>query len=293
MKYEAIRMYSREFSVRKMCRVLILAEGAYYQWLKRKEVRDTKKEKEKVTIEKVREVFEVSKRVYGYRKMQRALAEEGWILSEHKVRRIMRENGFYPVSVIKYKPARKGKVTGNYFENVVQQHFQPQRLNQIWVGDITYIKTCLGWVYLAIVLDLYNKEVIGYSVSKNADAELVKRALSNALVNTRGRGVDRGDGTIFHSDRGVQYSSKSFQEMLRQYGIQGSMSRSGCPYDNACAESFFSTAKRECIYRKEYATMEELKLDLFVYIELFYNRKRMHKSLGYKSPVAFRLAQIA
>jgi len=101
----------------------------------------------------------------------------------------MWENGFYPVSTVKNKPTRKGKVTGNYFENVVQQHFQPQRLNQIWVGDITYIKTCLGWVYLAIVLDLWNIEVISYSVSKTADTELVKRALSNALINTSGRGA--------------------------------------------------------------------------------------------------------
>jgi transposase InsO family protein len=252
-------------------------------------VQETRKEKEKVTIDKVREVFDASKQVYGYRRMQLGMTREGWTISEYKVRRIMRENGFYPVSMIKYKPSRKGKVTGSYFENVVNQDFHPQGFNEIWVGDITYIRTCLGWVYLAIVLDLYNKEIIGYSVNKTADAELVKRALANALVNTRRTST----GTIFHSDRGVQYSSKSFQGMLNQYGIRGSMSRSGCPYDNACAESFFSTAKRECIYRKEYATLDEVKLDLFTYIELFYNRKRMHRSLGYKSPVEFRLAQAA
>ena len=171
----------------------------------------------------------------------------------------------------------------------MNRNFNPAGFNEIWEGDITYIKTCLGWVYLAIVLDLYNKEVIGYSVSKNIDTELVKRALSNALVNTGGGGKT----TIFHSDRGIQYSSKSFQQMLTQYGITGSMSRPGSPYDNACAESFFSTAKRECIYRKEYVTIEEVKSDLFSYIELFYNRKRMHTSLGYQSPVGFRLAQIA
>lgn len=221
--------------------------------------------------------------------MQRAMAQEEVVISEHKIRRIMRENGLYPVTTVKYKPARKGKSTGKYFENVINQNFKPQGFNEIWVGDITCIKTCLGWVYLAIVLDLYNKEVIGYAVSKAIDTELVKRALSNALVNTNGG----GKGTIFHSDRGIQYSSKSYQEMLAKHGMKGSMSRPGCPYDNACAESFFSTAKRECIYRKEYVTLEEVKTDLFVYIELFYNRKRMHKSLGYKSPVEFRLAQTA
>jgi putative transposase len=289
MKYEAIRQYSREFSVRKMCCVLNLAEGAYYQWLHRKQAQEIKKEKEKATIEKVREVFEKSRRVYGYRRMQRAITQEGLALSEYKVRRIMRQNGFYPVTTVKFKPARKGKSSGDYFENIVKQNFKPQGLNEIWAGDITYIKTCLGWVYMAIVLDLYNKEVIGYSISKDIDTELVKRALSNALVTTRGR----GEGTIFHSDRGIQYSSQSFQEMLKRYGIKGSMSRPGCPYDNACAESFFSTAKRECLYRKEYVTIDEVKLDLFDYIELFYNRKRMHRSLGYKSPVEYRFAQIA
>jgi transposase InsO family protein len=289
MKYEAIRNNSREFSVRKMCIALNLAEGAYYQWLHRQEKQEQKKLKEKVLMEHVREVFEKSRRVYGYRRMQRAMAQECVEITEHKIRRIMRENGLYPVTTVKYKPAGKGKTTGNYFENVVDRNFSPQRFNEIWAGDITYIKTCLGWVYLAVVLDLYNKEVIGYAVSKSIDTELVKRALSNALINTGGG----GNSTIFHSDRGIQYSSKSYQEMLEKYGIKGSMSRPGCPYDNACAESFFSTAKRECIYRKEYVTMEEVKSDLFMYIELFYNRKRMHKSLGYKSPVEFRLAQAA
>jgi putative transposase len=289
MKYEAIRQYSREFSVRKMCHVLDLADGAYYQWRRRKQAREAKKEQEKAIIEKVREVFETSKRVYGYRRMQLAMTEEGLAMSEYKVRRIMRQNGFYPVTTLRFKPARKGKGNGNFFENLIKQNFNPGGLNEIWAGDITYIKTCLGWVYLAIVLDLYNKEVIGYSISKDIDTELVKRALSNALVTTRGR----GKGTIFHSDRGIQYSSKSFQAMLRRHGITGSMNRPGCPYDNACAESFFSTAKRECLYRKEYATIDDVKLDLFEYIELFYNRKRMHQSLGYKSPVDYRLAQIA
>lgn len=287
MKYEAIREYSREFSVRKMCYVLNLAEGAYYQWLRRNEAREEKKEKEKAIIDKVRAVFEESKQVYGYRKMQQAMAEEGWAITEHKIRRIMRESGLYPMTVVKYKPARKSKMSGNYFENLIKRGFNPQGLNEIWVGDITYIKTCLGWVYLAIVLNLYNREIIGYAVSKTIDTELVKRALSNALVNTGGG----GKGTILHSDRGIQYSSKSYQEMLKKYGFRGSMSRPGCPYDNAWAESFFSTAKRECLYRKEYVTIEEIKLDLFVYIELFYNRKRLQRCLGYKSPVNFRLSQ--
>jgi len=288
MKYEAIRGNSQEFSVRKMCKALDLTANAYYQWILRKEKQESKKEEYKTIVEKVREVFENSRHTYGYRRMQRALAKEGLKMTEYKVRKIMRESGLYPVTTVKYKPARKGKVTGNYFENVVNRNFNPTGFNEIWAGDITYIKTCLGWVYLAVVIDLYNKEVIGYSISKTINTELVKRALANALASSGGKGA-----RLFHSDRGIQYSSRSYQEMLKKHGITGSMSRPGCPYDNACAESFFSTAKRECIYRKEYVTLEEVKKDLFLYIELFYNRKRMHKTLGYRSPIEFRLEKIA
>ena len=218
--------------------------------------------------------------------MQRALAEQDIVLCEYKVRRMMRENGLYPVSLTKYKPARKGTPTGQFFADSVQQAFNPQALNEVWAGDITYIRTSLGWVYLAVVIELFNREIIGYAVSKTIDTELVKRALGNALINTGGGGKE----TIFHSDRGIQYSSKSFQTMLAQNGLVGSMGRPGCPYDNAPVEGFFSIAKRECIYRKKYDNMDEVERGLFEYIELFYNRRRMRKGLGYLSPVDYRLA---
>ena len=289
MKYEAIREYSQEFGIGKMCKALNLAASAYYQWFRRIKKKEELNKERQSTIKKVIEIFEDSHRTYGYRRMWIAVNKKGISLTEYMVRKIMRENGLYPVNSVKYKPYRKGRVLGNYFENIVDQKFNPKKLNEIWAGDITYIKTKLGWVYLAVVIDLYNREIIGYSISKSIDTELVKRAYANALANTCG-----GEkGTIFHSDRGTQYSSKSFQNMLLKHGFVGSMSKPGCPYDNACVESFFSTAKRECLYRKEYVTMEEVKTDLFYYIELFYNRKRMHKTLGYMSPVEYRQTRIA
>ena len=133
-------------------------------------------------------------------------------------------------------------------------------------------------------MDLYNREVIGYSISKKIDTELVKQALSNAIARN---GIS--NALVFHSDRGCQYSSKGFHQMLEEYGIVGSMSRPGCPYDNSCMESFFATLKKERIYRREYDTMDEVKKDMFRYIELFYNRKRLHSVLGYMSPVSYRL----
>ena len=288
MKYEAIRTHSQEFAVGKMCKALGLTKGAYRQWLRRVETREEKKSAEQEIINRLQKVFEENKRTYGYRRMWRAMNAAGVQLSEYKVRSLMRSNGLYPITTLKFKPTHNGKRTGQYLENKVNREFMPKDFNEIWVGDITYIKTVLGWVYLAIVMDLYNREIIGYAISKSIDTELAKRALANALARRGG-----GKGTLFHSDRGIQYCSKGFQKMLEDYGLSGSMSRPGCPYDNACAESFFSTAKRECIYRKEYVTLEEVKADMFEYIEVFYNRKRMHKTLGYQSPIEFRLSKVA
>ena len=266
-----------------------LKESSYYQWRARYEKSLKKRKEERRLAVRIGEVFESNKRVYGYRKMQKALEKEAIFLSEYSVRKIMRANGYFPVVVTKYRPSRKGQTDGRFYENRVNQEFKARSLNCIWTGDITYIKTSLGFVYLAAVIDLYNREIVGYSISQTIDTELVKTALGNALARVGGASA----GIVFHSDRGCQYSSKSYQAMLEKHGMIGSMSRPACPYDNACTESFFSSAKRECIYRKKYGSIEEVKSDMFEYIEMFYNRKRIHASLGYLSPVEYRLSNIA
>ena len=284
MKCEAIYMHSSEFSVRKMCRVLELCESSYYQWLRGERKRRQRVKEEQELIVKVKEVFEENKCVYGCRKMRIALEKKGILLSEWKVRRIMRENGMYPVSMKKYKPGKKSKSDGKYYDNLLSQNFSCDHMNEKWVGDITYIKTCLGWVYLAVVMDLYNREIIGYAVSKHIDSELTKRALDNAVMK-----MGKPQGVIFHTDRGSQYSSKAYQKELNKYGIKGSMSKAGYPYDNSAMESFFASMKKEYFSRREYATMEAVEDHVFYYIEMFYNRKRLHSTLGYMSPVAYRL----
>lgn len=157
-------------------------------------------------------------------------------------------------------------------------------MNKVWAGDITYIKTQTGWTYLSIVMDLFNREIIGYSISKNIDTELVKSTLGSAISR-----VNNTEGIIFHSDRGSQYRSKGYKNMLDENKIISSMSKPRCPYDNSYVESFFAILKKEYIYRKSYATIEEIRHDVFEYIELFYNGKRMHSVLGYMSPVEYRL----
>ena len=148
--------------------------------------------------------------------------------------------------------------------------------------DITYVRTNKGWVYLAVVIDLYNREVVGYETGSTIDTKLVKRALSHALA----KGIRP---RLFHSDRGSQYSGESFKRMLEENSIQASQSQGGCPYDNACVESFFATAKKELIFRKQYDKMEDVEADIYDYIENFYNRKRLHSYFGYMSPVEYRL----
>ena len=283
MKYEAIDEHRRQCSVRKMCSALGVKESNYYRWRSVEERQQENCWREKLLVMKTEKLFSESRKTYGYRKMQRALAQAGTEISVYRVRKMMRENVFCPETCTKYKPNHNGKQSGQYSPNLLKQNLRTEKPDKVWVGDITYIKTTLGWVYLAAVIDLYNREVIGYAVSKQIDTELVKRALGNAI-----KGRENLSGLVFHSDRGCQYSSQGYRNMLEEYGITSSMSRPGCPYDNSCMESFFATLKKECIYWRQYVTMEEDRRDIFPYVELFYNRKRMHSVLGYLTPVAYR-----
>jgi transposase InsO family protein len=271
-----------------MCNVLGVKERGYYQWHSQQEKRLLKRQREAHLVQAVYNAFIENKKVFGSRRIKRYLEEQGINISEWKVRRIMRENGLYSCIQKKYKPYKVTKKKDlRYPDNLLNQEFKTEFENEVWVSDITYIKTKLGWVYLAVVMDLYNREIIGYSVSKNIDTELVLRATSNAI----GKNPQGLQGTVFHSDRGTQYASKGLKTLLEFEGMTQSMSKPGCPYDNSCVESFFASLKKECIYRKEYKHIDEVKKDLFEYIELFYNRKRLHSFLGYKSPVTFKLLQ--
>ena len=278
------RLDSR-YSVRKMCKVLGVSEKQYYQWRIQEENRTSRRLEEFELVQRIEEAFHGSDDAYGCRKIMRELRIAGIAVSEWKVRRIMRQHGFYSVTQRKYKPYRHHQETNPYKEDLVKKNFRPEASNVVWAGDITYIKTKIGWVYLAVVLDLYNREVIGYATSLKIDTELVKRALGEAI----GRYPDT-EGTIFHSDRGTQYASLGYQNTLTSHKMRGSMSRGGCPYDNSCVESFFAQLKKERIYRRNYHDLREVEADLFDYIELFYNRKRIHSTLDYQTPIGYRFS---
>jgi len=268
-----------------MCRVLGVSEKQYYQWRIQEENRTSRRLKEFDLVQAIEDAFHASDDAYGCRKITRELKEAGIAISEWKVRRIMRQHGFYSVTQRKYKPYRHHQETNPYKEDLVKQNFRPEAPNVVWAGDITYIKTKIGWVYLAVVLDLYNREVIGYATSLKIDTELVKRALGEAIVR-----YPDTEGTIFHSDRGTQYASAGYQNALVANKMRGSMSRGGCPYDNSCVESFFAQLKKEKIYRRNYRDINEVNADLFDYIELFYNRKRIHSTLDYQTPIGYRFS---
>lgn len=269
MKYEAILENSRYFKVSNMCRYLGVTTPNYYRWKRNREKNAEKRKTLLPLVKLIEKIFNEIRQTYGYRTVQRELEKENISISIYKIRRIMRENGLYPVTAVKYKPGKADKTKYRYSYNELKQNFKVNESGKVLVGDITYIKTTIGWVYLVVLVDLYNREIVGYKISKQMDSELVKRALSKAL--------DKGiKPELFHSNRGCQYSSDSFRRMLKENGIRSSQSKPGYPYDNAYVESFFATAKKELIYRKRYVIKDDVRRDVADYIENFYNRKRLH-----------------
>lgn len=277
MKYEFIETYHSEFAVIRMCKVLKVFERGYYRW--RKQKKSKRELEDEILVQEIRKIHKESKETYGPTRIQTMLEKQGSTCTLGRIRRLMRENGIYSVTRYKYRPYPKEKVETRYNENILSQQLGVQEPDKIWCGDITYIKTQSGWVYLAAVIDLFNREVVGYSLSKKPNSELTKRAMANALINRK-----PSEKLIFHSDRGCQYSSKTYLNYLEEHNIESSMSRKGTPYDNACTESFFATLKKEWIYHKRYKDQEHLDSSLFEYIELFYNRKRLHSSLENMAP---------
>jgi putative transposase len=210
------------------------------------------------------------------------LQAENVLCCEETVRRILRDLGLYSRIKRKFVVTTNSGHTLSVAGNVLNREFTADAPNRKWVADITYIPTQMGWLYLAVVLDLFSRRIVGWSMSGRIDAELVQAALRMALLHRRPEA-----GLIHHSDRGVQYAADDFQRLLATHQVTCSMSRKGNCWDNACAESFFGSLKNEWVKGKLYETHDEAKKDIFNYIEVFYNRKRKHASLGYVSPAAY------
>jgi putative transposase len=274
-----MKEHSSEFPVEKMCQLLEVSRSTYYSWLT---LKPSKRDQENVIIlYAIKKSHAESRGLYGLDKILDDVRETVHC-GRNRVYHLMRKNG------IKAKRHRKFKATTNsrhdlpVAENVLNQNFKATKPNEIWVTDISYIHTDEGFLYLAIVKDLYSKEIVGWHADRTMTRELVIKTLDIAILRHR-----PPKGLIHHSDRGVQYCSKDYQELLKKNEFICSMSRKGNCYDNACAETFFSTIKNELIYLNHFQTREEARRAIFDYIELFYNRKRKHAALGYMSPVNY------
>jgi len=280
MIYKFIKKYRSAFRVVKMCQVLEVSRSSYYGWLKRPA--SVHQKEDKILVEKMWRIHKESYKTYGIRRIKAKLNKEGISCGKNRVARLMRENGIFSRLRRKYKATTNSNHRLPVAPNILNQDFTADRPNKKWVGDITYIPTDEGFLYLAGIEDLFQRKVVGWSLGSRITKELTISALEQAAVRE-----NPGDGLIFHSDRGSQYAAYAFQDVLYKYHIRQSMSRKGDCYDNACMESFFSTLKKDIIYGRRFKTREEAKLAIIEYIETFYNCHRLHSTLGNMSPMEY------
>ncbi len=280
MRYICIDRRRTQYPVRMMCRLLQVSRSGYYAWRVRPESRRARTDRE--FTELIRQIHTDSDGVYGAAKITAELNEQGYPCGRHKVARLMRLAGLKGCPKTTFKVTTQRDPKHPVADNLLEQDFTAEGPNERWASDITYIKTRQGWLYLAVVLDLYSRRVVGWSMSRWISRHLVLDALTMAVQQ---RLPD--DGLIHHSDRGSQYTSDDFRDELEMHKIQCSMSGRGNCYDNAVVESFFGLLKRERVNRNYYLTRDDAKQDIFDYIECFYNRKRRHGYLGNISPAVF------
>jgi transposase InsO family protein len=274
MKYEFMHENWNRFRLTNMCKVLKVSRSGYYAAKGR-----TPSKRQRVNeeiLESIREVYGKSRKVYGSPRITDALNEQGIRCGKNRVARIMKENGIRAHIRKKFRGITESRHSYPASPNLL---INGKKSEEVWVSDITYIYTREGWMYVSAVMDVQTRKIIGLSMKNRLTQELTTDALIQAVKRER---PDKG--LILHSDRGKQYASYAYKELLNKYGLQSSMSRSGNCYDNAYIESFWSTLKKELVYGEKYRTRRDARLSIFEYIEVFYNRMRKHSSLGYKSP---------
>ena len=266
------------FQLEPMCLVLKVSRSSYYHWREHKHTTCCNEE----LVKEIRRLHDGSRKTYGSPRITKALRKQGKQYNRKRIARLMRENGIRAKTKRRFKVTTRATTAYPVAENLVQRQFVAERTNQLWSSDMTYVWTREGWLYLAVVLDVCSRKIVGYAMSSRLTAALVTSALRQALTQ---RAVI--DGLTFHSDRGSQYASIDVRQLLMQHNIRQSMSSTGSCYDNAITETFFHTLKTELIYWERYETRDQARRNIFEYIEVFYNRQRLHSALGYKTPLEF------
>lgn len=269
-----------EFPISLMCKVLEVSRSGYYTWLVRPP--SDRELEDEWLISKIKTIHKQSRGTYGVRRIHAALKLPEIFVSQKRVFRLMVKIGIS--GLVK----RKGVATTvsipgvETADDLVRRNFDPDKANQLWVADITYVRTWEGWIYLAAVMDCYSRRIVGWQLADSLKAEIVVDALSMAI-----KARSPGPGLVHHSDRGSQYTALIFNQRCRIAGIDVSMGAKGCAYDNAVAESFFASLKKELVSRRSWSTKAEVRTAIFEYIEVFYNRQRLHSSIGYLSPAQY------
>ena len=281
MKFQFIEEYRDEFPVTRMCHVLAVSASGYYAW-RRRPMSQRERDNQEL-LDQIKEAHAASRKTYGSPRVHADLAKQGIQCNKKRVERLMRVNDIRG----KQRGRRRVKTTDSAHNlpvapNVLDRQFEADAPNQKWVTDITYIPTDEGWLYLAAVLDLFSRRVIGWSMASTLCTSLVKSALRMAITDRHPQA-----GLLHHSDRGSQYASADYQSLMDAHQMVVSMSRTGNCYDNAPMESFFGTLRCELVHDRHYGTHAEARQDIFEYIEVFYNRERRHSSLDYVSPVEY------
>jgi len=280
VRYQFIQQHQGQFCIAVLCRVMNVTRSGYYAWKKR--IPSTRQDENARLTEKIQVIFEKSRRTYGSPRILRDLRESEVTCGKHRVARLMRAAGIRAAVPRRFQITTDSKHELPIAENLLDRQFKVSEINRYWTADITYIWTRQGWLYLAVVLDLFSRRVVGWSMQETMDRSLVLSALELAQSQRHPQA-----GLIHHSDRGSQYASRDFQALLEKTNVVCSMSRKGNCWDNAPTESFFGTLKTELVHRRDFGSRQQARQEVFEYIEVWYNRKRRHSSLGYISPDEF------
>jgi putative transposase len=275
-----IRDNRKEYGIVLSCKIVGISRSSYHRWQNR-EASQRRTEEIKL-VEMIRYYYSLGRGSYGIPRITASLRKAGILVNKKRVARLMRINKIKAKTKRRFKKTTLQDKKAEFNKNLLNQDFSSSGKNKIWTSDITYLWTKEGWLYLCVIMDIYSRKIIGWSIGNKITSELVTKSLQMAITQR-----DKVEAVIFHSDRGSQYTSAEVRAMLKENSITQSMSSTGNCYDNAVTESFFHTLKTELTHWNNYKTREEAKRSIFEYIEIFYNRGRIHSTIGYLSPVEF------
>lgn len=281
-RWDFVSVHAEAFGVQRLCRVLQVSRSGYYRWLAGAEARDARRAEDQALVAEIREIHTEHRENYGALRVHAELRGFGHTVNRKRVARLMRENGIAGRHLRRKKRTTVPDPVAPPAPDLVQRDFTARRLDEKWCGDITYVQVGASWLYVASVIDICSRRVVGWSMAPHMRAELVIDAL-RAAVAARGGDVT---GVIFHSDRGSQYTSAAFAQVSDEYGIRRSMGKVGSSYDNALAESLWQGLKREVMHKKLFLTMGQARLEIFRWLT-YYNARRRHSALSYLSPLEF------